>query len=148
VAGARGARRDLALRRQHARLVRARLAARRPGPEELREPAYGDYIFNNQAEAAIAPAARGAMRVLMALELVALGALALWPGLRVFVQARLASLGEGSAAAAGIGALSVFGRKSAQLLDLGQATFRSVRIDRLLPGQGTPNVPRHLPGHL
>jgi hypothetical protein len=69
----------------------------------------------------------------MAFELLVLGALALWPGLRVFVQARLASLGEGSAAAAGIGALMVSGRDSAELLDLGQATFRSVRIDRLLP---------------
>ena len=69
-----------------------------------------------------------------------LGALALWPKLRRTVHARLASIGEGVATAAGIAAL-LGARDSAQILALAQSTFRSVSIDKLEPKHLASNTP-------
>jgi hypothetical protein len=67
--------------------------------ENVREGAR--YASSNSAELAFSVPVQAASRALLGVEYLVLGSLALWPRLRTFVQATLASMGEGIAAAAG-----------------------------------------------
>lgn len=67
--------------------------------ENVREGAR--YSSNNSAELAFSTPVQAATRAVLGVEWLLLGSLSLWPRLRTFVQGKLASMGEGVAAAAG-----------------------------------------------
>lgn len=85
---------------------------------------------HNSAELNFSTPVQAASRALLGVEYIVLGGLALWPRLRTVVQAKLASMGEGVAAAAGISEL-LGGAPTDELVALAQATVRSVRLDQL-----------------
>lgn len=87
------------------------------------------YLNTNDAKDA---RTRAAARLIMSAECVVLGCLAFWPGLRTTVQARLASIGEGVAAAGGISEL-FGGSSSKHLIAQSERTLRSVRLDLVRP---------------
>jgi hypothetical protein len=91
-----------------------------------------DLFFNDEFERSFSINARATLRIVLGVEMIILGLLGLWPGLRVHAQSRLASMGEGVAAAAGIAALIV-GCESVTLTEIARDTFRSVRLDKLQP---------------
>jgi hypothetical protein len=90
-----------------------------------------DLLFINANDLTDARA-RVATRFILCTECALLGGLALWPGLRASVQARLASMGEGVAAAAGIAEL-MGGSTSKELIAHAERTLRSVRLDLVRP---------------
>jgi hypothetical protein len=81
------------------------------------------------------------VRFAVGFELLALGALSLWPRLREAVQTRLASLGEGVSAAAGIAAAISAVDRPEVILARARSTFRSVWIDALSPHHFENNAP-------
>jgi hypothetical protein len=99
------------------------------GIVELREPIYDLNIFSAR-EAEYSVADRVAIRFSLAFEMLVLSVLALWPGMRGFVQSRFAARGEGIVAAAGISEL-IGSCPTAELLARAERTFRSVRLDQL-----------------
>jgi hypothetical protein len=91
---------------------------------DLEIPAPGTFLSRQK------PSSRGIVGLVLGVELLVLGLLSLWPALRASVQSRLASMGEGVAAAAGVAAIIGTDQTDA-LLELAKATFRSVAADRL-----------------
>jgi hypothetical protein len=97
--------------------------------ERLRESATTS--VNNEAEASTPIAGQAsAIRAALGVECVVLGYLARWPRLRTYVQARLVSMGEGVAAAAGIAEMLAYTPPSLLIADT-KRTLRSVRLDKL-----------------
>lgn len=109
------------------------------GIEEPSNPTADLLVFNDN-EARLVPHARVAYRFALTATMLTVGALALWPGLRVFVQARLSSQGEGVAAAAGISEL-LGSDDTAALIARATDTFRAVRADVLRPSDLDTNLP-------
>jgi hypothetical protein len=96
------------------------------GAAELREPV-SSMLFRNGLDPSSARA-RAAARFLLGGQCVLLGCLSFWSKLRITVHAKLASLGEGVAAAAGIAELlGYFPIK--KLIGQAERTLRSVRLD-------------------
>jgi len=76
----------------------------------------------------------------LSFELVAMGALALWPEFRMRMQALLASRGEGISAAAGISA--IIGQASVEsLLEVWETRFCGVDMDRVTRESMASNMP-------
>jgi hypothetical protein len=96
---------------------------------ELREPSAALH-YRNELEAELPSHDRLAIRALISLELFGLGCLALWRRLRAVVQSRLASMGAGVAAAAGISELLGYA-PTKDLIEFAQLTLRSVRLDQV-----------------
>ena len=94
-------------------------------------------------EAAVPTVSRAAIRFALGAELAVLGGLALWPPLRTRTQSRLAAIGEGVAAAAGIASLLAGSASLStdEVVKGAAATFRSVRADLLEPKHLSSNEP-------
>jgi hypothetical protein len=99
------------------------------GYAEFDEPIH-DLLFLNENLMTFSRTERATMAFILVAELAILGSLALWPRLRTTVQSKLASMGEGVAAASALSVL-IGSLGTAELIARAESTFRAVRCDQL-----------------
>lgn len=109
------------------------------GYAESDEPIH-DLLFLNENVMGFSRTARAAMAFILTAELIILGSLALWPRLRMTVQSKLASMGEGIATASALSEL-IGSIETVELIATAERTFRAVRGDQLRPHHLDTNKP-------